>query len=135
MEKGRRVRLIRNGRNQAVRIPREYETPGEEAVLRRDGDRLILRARSGVCYVIMRPPCDSERIMQQFSLPEQLTFLLIADESRHITPAMAVDEDAADRAAAARTYRTRYHGAATMPRSSVITRSPVYSSRPPVASR
>jgi antitoxin VapB len=40
----RRVHLFRNGRNQAVRIPREFELPGEEAVLRRDGTtgRLIL---------------------------------------------------------------------------------------------
>lgn len=40
----RRVRLFRNGRNQAVRIPREFELPGDEAVLRRDGTtgKLIL---------------------------------------------------------------------------------------------
>lgn len=38
----RRVRLFRNGRNQAVRIPREFELPGKEAVLSKDGDRLIL---------------------------------------------------------------------------------------------
>ena len=38
----RRVRLFRNGRNQAVRIPREFEIAGEEAVLRKEGDRLIL---------------------------------------------------------------------------------------------
>lgn len=38
----RRVRLFRNGRNQAVRIPREFELPGEEAVMRREGDRLVL---------------------------------------------------------------------------------------------
>lgn len=38
----RRVRLFRNGRNQAVRIPREFELPGDEAIIRREGDRLIL---------------------------------------------------------------------------------------------
>jgi antitoxin VapB len=38
----RRVRLFRNGRNQAVRIPREYELPGDEAIIRREGRRLIL---------------------------------------------------------------------------------------------
>ena len=42
----RHVRLFKNGRNQAVRIPREFELPGEDAVMRKDGDRLILRARS-----------------------------------------------------------------------------------------
>lgn len=38
----RRVRLFRNGRNQAVRIPREFELPGKEATLHREGDRLII---------------------------------------------------------------------------------------------
>jgi antitoxin VapB len=38
----RRVRLFRNGRNQAVRIPVEFELPGDEAILRREGDRLVL---------------------------------------------------------------------------------------------
>jgi antitoxin VapB len=38
----RRVRIFRNGRNQAVRIPRDFELPGEEAVLRKEGERLII---------------------------------------------------------------------------------------------
>lgn len=38
----RHVRLFRNGRNQAVRIPREFELPGDEAVIRKDGDRLVI---------------------------------------------------------------------------------------------
>ena len=38
----RRARLFRNGRNQAVRIPREFELPGQEVVIRKDGARLIL---------------------------------------------------------------------------------------------
>jgi antitoxin VapB len=38
----RRVRVFRNGRNQAVRIPREFELPGPEAVIRKEGQRLIL---------------------------------------------------------------------------------------------
>lgn len=38
----RNVRLFRNGRNQALRIPREWELEGEEATLYRDGDRLII---------------------------------------------------------------------------------------------
>ncbi|MBI2241992.1 MAG: AbrB/MazE/SpoVT family DNA-binding domain-containing protein [Magnetospirillum gryphiswaldense] len=44
MHAERHVRLFRNGRNQAVRIPREFELPGDEAILRKDGDRLILEA-------------------------------------------------------------------------------------------
>ena len=39
----RQVRLFKNGRSQAVRIPREFELPGKEAILRRDErGRLIL---------------------------------------------------------------------------------------------
>jgi antitoxin VapB len=38
----RHVRLFKNGRNQALRIPREFELPGNEAILRREGDRLII---------------------------------------------------------------------------------------------
>ena len=45
MEISRKVKLFRNGRNQAVRIPREFELPGDEAVMRRDGDRLILESK------------------------------------------------------------------------------------------
>ena len=38
----RHVRLFRNGRNQAIRIPREFELEGDEAIVRKDGDRLIV---------------------------------------------------------------------------------------------
>lgn len=40
--RSRHVRLFKNGRNQAVRIPREMELPGDEAVVYRDGHRLII---------------------------------------------------------------------------------------------
>ncbi len=42
MNPERRVSLFRNGRNQAVRIPRECELPGDQAILRKEGERLIL---------------------------------------------------------------------------------------------
>ncbi len=38
----RRVKVFRNGRNQAIRIPREFELPGKEAVLRKEGARLVI---------------------------------------------------------------------------------------------
>jgi len=38
----RYVKVFKNGRNQAVRIPREFEFRGEEAIMRKDGDRLII---------------------------------------------------------------------------------------------
>ncbi len=42
MTQERHVRLFRNGRNQAVRIPREFEFPGEDAVMRKEGEKLII---------------------------------------------------------------------------------------------
>lgn len=42
MGEGRHVRLFRNGRNQAVRIPVEFEIDGVEAIMRKEGDRLII---------------------------------------------------------------------------------------------
>ncbi len=42
MGEQRHVRLFRNGRNQAVRIPVEFELPGTEAIMHRDGDRLVI---------------------------------------------------------------------------------------------
>jgi len=38
----RRVRVFKNGRNQAVRIPREFELPGKDAIMRKEGNRLIV---------------------------------------------------------------------------------------------
>jgi antitoxin VapB len=38
----RAVKLFRNGRNQAVRIPREFEFDGQDAVMHKEGDRLII---------------------------------------------------------------------------------------------
>lgn len=40
----RKVSLFRNGRSQALRIPKEFELPGTEALLHREGDRLIIEA-------------------------------------------------------------------------------------------
>ncbi|CAN5459409.1 AbrB/MazE/SpoVT family DNA-binding domain-containing protein [soil metagenome] len=63
MDAERRVKLFRNGRNQAVRIPREFELPGDEAILRRDGERLILEAvprRSLLAVLADLQPLDEE---------------------------------------------------------------------------
>ncbi len=38
------TRQARNGRNQAVRIPRKFELPGDDAILRKDGNKLIIEA-------------------------------------------------------------------------------------------
>ena len=42
MSEQRHVRLFRNGRNQAVRIPVEFELPGDEAIMHRDGEKLVI---------------------------------------------------------------------------------------------
>ena len=42
MPSKRKVRLFRNGRNQALRIPREFELEGNEATVYKDGERLIV---------------------------------------------------------------------------------------------
>ena len=41
----RSVRPFRNGRNQAVRIPRDFELTGDEALMRKEGDALIIVPR------------------------------------------------------------------------------------------
>ncbi|TMJ20762.1 MAG: AbrB/MazE/SpoVT family DNA-binding domain-containing protein [Alphaproteobacteria bacterium] len=40
----RHVKLFKNGRSQAVRIPREFELPGEDAIMRKEGGRLIIES-------------------------------------------------------------------------------------------
>jgi antitoxin VapB len=42
MESERHVRIFRNGRNQAVRIPREFELDAEEAIMRLENGRLVI---------------------------------------------------------------------------------------------
>jgi len=61
MSKPRHVRLFRNGRNQAVRIPVELELPGDEAIMHRDGDRLVIepvRKRGLVALLKSMKPID-----------------------------------------------------------------------------
>jgi len=59
----RHVRLFRNGRNQAVRIPVEFELPGDEAIMHRDGDRLViepLRKRGLIALLKSMTPLDED---------------------------------------------------------------------------
>ena len=63
MGEHRHVRLFRNGRNQAVRIPVEFELPGNEAIMRRDGDRLVIepvRRRGLVALLKTMKPVDEQ---------------------------------------------------------------------------
>jgi antitoxin VapB len=59
----RHVRLFKNGRNQAVRIPREFELPGEDAVMRKEGERLIIEfapPKSLLALLAALAPLDEE---------------------------------------------------------------------------
>ena len=63
MAEQRHVRLFRNGRNQAVRIPVEFELPGDEAIMHRDGERLVIepvRKRGLVALLRSMKPLDED---------------------------------------------------------------------------
>jgi antitoxin VapB len=59
----RHVKLFKNGRNQAVRIPRDFELPGEDAIIRKDGQRLIIEPappRSLLAILVTLPSLDED---------------------------------------------------------------------------
>ena len=59
----RHIKLLRSGRNHAVRIPREFELPGEDAVSRKDEDRLIIEPvapKSPLALLATLAPLDEE---------------------------------------------------------------------------
>lgn len=61
MTEQRRVRLFRNGRNQALRIPVELELPGDEAIVHRNGERLVIepvRRKGLVASLATMKPLD-----------------------------------------------------------------------------
>jgi antitoxin VapB len=59
----RHVKLFKNGRNQAVRIPREFELPGADAIIRKEGQRLVIEPvppRSLLSVLATLPTLDEE---------------------------------------------------------------------------
>ena len=63
MPEPRHVRLFRDGRNQAVRIPVEFELQGDEAIMYRDGDRLVIepvRKRGLVALLKKMKPLEED---------------------------------------------------------------------------
>jgi antitoxin VapB len=63
MTEQRRVRLFRNGGYQVVRIAPEFELPGDEAIIRREGDRLMvepLRKRGLIALLETMKPLDED---------------------------------------------------------------------------
>jgi antitoxin VapB len=73
----RHVKLFRNGRNQAVRIPREFELPGQHALMRKEGDRLIIEPApksSLLATLAMLPTLDEDFPLVEDSPPEPVDF-------------------------------------------------------------
>ena len=59
----RHIRIFRNGRNQAVRIPREFELDAEEAIIRKEDDRLVIepiRKKSLLATLATLPALDDD---------------------------------------------------------------------------
>ncbi len=42
MNAQRHAKIFKNGRSQAIRIPREFELPGEDVIIRKEEGRLII---------------------------------------------------------------------------------------------
>jgi len=71
----RHVKLFTNGRNQAVRIPRDWELPGEDAIIRKEGNRLIIEPappRSLLALLSTLRPIDDDFAEAQDMLPESV---------------------------------------------------------------
>ncbi len=66
----RQVRLFRNNRNQAIRIPVEFELPGSEAIISRDGDRLIIEpVRQGGLAALLDSWEEMDEVLPEISDP------------------------------------------------------------------
>lgn len=66
----RPVSLFRNGRNQAVRIPREFELQGTQAMMRKEGEALVITPirKSGLLAVL----AQLRRVEEDFPEVEDL---------------------------------------------------------------
>jgi antitoxin VapB len=62
-----RAKLFWNGRSQAVRLPKEFRFPGEEVLIRKEGDAVILEP-------VKRPPLGPEHWARIDELGEGLDF-------------------------------------------------------------
>ncbi len=70
----RNVSLFRNGANQAVRIPKEFELPGKQATMRRVGNRLIIdlvepkhpRGTAAALVAALESMKDWEPVLEEF---------------------------------------------------------------------
>ena len=63
MSRERRAKLFRNGRSQAVRIPREFEFNGDEVLMRMEGTCLVItptKPKSLAAILDSLEPIDEE---------------------------------------------------------------------------
>jgi antitoxin VapB len=106
----RHVKLFRNGRNQAVRIPVEFELPGDEAVMHRDGDPLVIeppRKRGLIALLATmkpldedfpeiedRPPGGGERVLTRYMLDTNIICdLILNPKGKAAKPIASIGED------------------------------------------
>ena len=90
MSRERHVKLFKNGRNQAVRIPREFELPGEDAIMRKEGERLIIEPtppKSLLALLATLAPLDEDFPPISDSAPDPSNFdALLARYQRRLRP-------------------------------------------------
>ena len=70
----RTASLFRNGRSQAIRIPREFELPGETATIVKQADgSLVIRPTDDLISFLRRlePLPESERLPEIADLPPE----------------------------------------------------------------
>jgi len=63
MSSERRIKLFKNRRNRVVRIPRDFELPAEDAIIRKEGQRLIIEPappRSLLAILATLPSLDED---------------------------------------------------------------------------
>ena len=77
MAERKHVKLFRHGHNQAILIPFEFQLPGDEVSMRRDGDRLIIepiRKRGLIALLKTMKPVKDElpEIDDRARAPEKL---------------------------------------------------------------
>jgi len=66
----RTARLFRNGKNQAVRLPREFEMQSSEVIIRKQGESLILTPKPATWQDYF---ASAQRLDEDF--PEDITDL------------------------------------------------------------
>lgn len=75
MSAAKKVSLFRNGANQAVRIPKEFDLAGNQVMLRREGNMLILEpiSQKSLLQVLLKLEPLSESLPEfEDALPRQV---------------------------------------------------------------